>query len=174
MIIAYIKKILHKLVLAERSPTKLALSFCLGVYLAFSPFVGLQTWLVFPICWLFKLNVTVTLSTLYLVSNPFTMVPIILVGYMFGQWLFDKVLHIDAIAYNPAWLNSFIDFLAKYVVDLKKHLGVDICFWCYMIGANILAILIAIALYPIMKRLFKKLVLQIHGNLENNENNNAK
>src|SRR5581483_4812060 len=116
MIKEYIKKAIVKLVLAESSAEKLTLSFCLGVYLAFSPFLGFQTWLVFPLCWIFRLNITVTMTTLYIVSNPFSMIPIILAGYFVGELLLIKILHINATAYNPSWLTWLLDFLARYVI----------------------------------------------------------
>lgn len=163
MLKEYIKKILYKLVLAERSPTKLALSFSLGTFLAFSPFLGLQTWLAFPLCWISGLNVTVTLTTLYVISNPFTMIPIIISGYMFGSWLFNSVMNLDMIRYNPKWVDSFLGFLARYVIDLKKYLGTQLCFWCYVFGATILAVTISLILYPIMKRVFTHIVRKIHG-----------
>lgn len=159
----YVKQILHKLILAEKSPTTLALSFSLGAFLAFSPYLGLQTWLVFPLCWILKLNITVTMTTLYLISNPLTFVPIVLTGYWVGQWFLIKLLKIDAIAYNPTWLSSLLNFLARYVIDLQKYLGFTICFWCFFIGAHIVGILIAILLYPIMKHVFSKLLDKYHG-----------
>lgn len=161
--IEYIKKILHKLILAEKSPEKLAFSFSLGCFLAFSPYLGIQTWLIFPLCWIFKLNITVTMTTLYLVSNPFTFVPIVMADYFTGYWFLVKFLHIDAIAYNPSWLAGLLNFLSKYVVDLQKYLGFTICFWCFFLGAHILGILVGCLLYPIMKPIFTKLVNHFYG-----------
>ncbi len=157
----YIKKFLYKLVLAEQSAKKLTASFALGVYLAFSPFIGLQTWLVFPLCWLLRLNITVSLATLYVVSNPVTMIPIIISGYMFGEWLLVKCLHITFLTHSPAWVSTFLDFLARHVFDLKKHLGLSICFWCYVVGANILALLVSSVSYLLMKPVFSKLITQL-------------
>ena len=96
----YLHTFLRKLVLTETSVQKLTLSFCLGAFLAFSPYIGLQTWLTFPICWFFRLNVTITLASLYLISNPFTMVPIIIAGYALGKWLlinFHRCIDIESL-----------------------------------------------------------------------------
>lgn len=159
MIKKYIKKVLDKLILAEKSPTKLTLSFCLGAYLAFSPWLLLQTWLVFPLAWILKLNATVAMSSLYLISTPITFPFIIIIDYMFGTWLFESVLKINAVAYNPSFMQSLNNFLNKYI-NLEKYLGSNICFWCYIIGANILGLFIAVIAYPIMKPIFKRLVKQ--------------
>lgn len=169
----YVNSVLKKLILAETSVQRLALSFSLGGFLAFSPYIGLQTWLTFPICWIFRLNVTVTLAALYLISNPFTMVPIIIVGYAFGTWLFTDLFHISIGQYNPSWLDSFVKFLAKHAINLEKLLGTKICFWCYFIGAHILAIAVALILYPLMINIFSKLIQQVEEE-KKDENNYPK
>jgi uncharacterized protein (DUF2062 family) len=169
----YVNSILRKLIKAETSVSKLAWSFSFGGFLAFSPYLGLQTWLTFPFCWLFGLNVTVTLASLYLISNPITMVPIILAGYGFGRFLLIDIGRFNILAYNPEWLDSMVKFLAKYVVDLEKLFGAKICFWCYVIGAHILGFIVALALYPVMKKIFSKLMIEDKIE-DNNENNYAK
>lgn len=163
MIKNYILKVLNKLVLAERSVTKLTLSFCLGASLAFSPYVGVQTWLIFPLCWIFGLNVTVSIGALYLISNPFTMLPIILGDYMFGYWLVN-FFNLQFLKQNPVWVAGAINFINKYFFDLEKALGADFCFWCFFLGAHILSITVFIVLYPIMKRLFKMILARTTHN----------
>lgn len=166
MIMKYIKNFLYKMVLAERSPKKLALSFCLGSFIAFTPTIPFQTPLMFFLSWLFRLNTTVTVGAAYLVNPPIpiTIIPIYVANYLFGSWLLEKVLGINMINYNPAWISKFNDFLLRYI-DLKKYIGgSEICFWCLIIGGIILPFIVSLLLYPIMKRIFSKLVFNLHKN----------
>lgn len=157
MIKKYIKKVLDKLILAEKSPTRLTLSFCLGAYLAFSPWLLLQTWLVFPLCWILRLNATVTMASLYLISTPITLPLIIIVDYFIGSWFLYNLLNINAAAYNPGFMESLNSFINKYI-NLEKYLGSNVCFWCWIVGGNIVGLLVAVIAYPIMKPIFKKLI----------------
>jgi uncharacterized protein (DUF2062 family) len=162
----YIKKILHKLVLAERSPTKLTLSFCLGNFIAWSPTIPLQTPLIFLLSWLFRLNTTVTFTTVYIINNPLTMVPLYVADYMFGVLLFHKVLGLDLIRYNPSWVDKFNAFISRYI-NMEKYIGGGpFCFWCLMLGGLILPLLISIVLYPIMKPVFTKFVARTYKDKE--------
>lgn len=172
------KKFIYKLIASEKSVTKLALSFCFGVFIACTPVMPLipvQTLLIFLLSWLFKLNTTVTFATVYLINNPFTMIPIWFLDYMFGFWLLNKVLKIDMIKYNPQWIDSFSAYLSKYV-DLAKITGGDsLCLWCLIIGGLVLPLILGLVLYPIMKIVFSFLIKKIDHNIENsNENYSAK
>lgn len=158
---AYIKKVLDKLVLAERSPHKLALSFCLGNFIAWSPTIPLQTPLIFILSWLLRCNSAVTFTTVYIINNPLTMVPLYALDYAFGVFLFHKVLGMNLEQYNPSWIEKFNAFLSRYV-DMKKYLGGgEFCFWCLLLGGLILAFLVSAALYPLMKRLFTRLIAEL-------------
>ena len=88
LIVEPFKNFFEKLVLKERSPRILALSLCIGVYIAFCPFVGFHTVLVFALSWILSLNFSVTLASSVFVNNPWTMVPIYSVDYVFGDWIF--------------------------------------------------------------------------------------
>lgn len=156
----HIKSILYKLVLSEKSPSKLALSFCIGNFIALSPTIPLQTPMAFALSWIFRLNPTVVVTTLYIINNPFTMIPIYVVDYMFGVWFFEKFLRFDIIKYNPSWVEHFNIFLSKYI-DLKKYLaGSEFCLWCLLMGGLILSGAISIIIYPLMKLIFKKVLKQ--------------
>lgn len=160
-----IRKILDKLVLAERSPRKLALSFCLGNFIAWSPTIPLQTPLIFLLSWILRLNATVAVTTLYIINNPLSMVPIYVADYMFGVALFHKILGINLNQYNPFWIDKFNVILSRYI-DMKKYFGGgELCFWCLLLGGLILSLSISVVLYPIMKRIFTRLVKKIHKDI---------
>ena len=147
---------LKNLVLKERSPEKLTMSFAIGVYIAICPFVGLHTAMIFVFAWFFRLNTAVTFATGYVVNNVFTAIPIFLGDYAFGYWLLHKVLHLKTEAINPAWATGINEFL-------YAKLGIPhACFWSFMVGGNIVAIVLAVVSYPLIKPVFKRLVAEIY------------
>src|SRR2546422_11400139 len=65
----------HKVLVLEDTPERIALGFAVGVFLAFSPFLGLHTLLGLTLAFLFGLNRVAVLVGLF-VNNPWTLVPI--------------------------------------------------------------------------------------------------
>ena len=158
----WIKKFFLKLILHERSPDKLAISFCVGNYIAFSPFICFHCIMVFAFSWMFRLNLAVTFATTYFINNIWTAIPVYTADYIFGHWLVYKLFHLNLEPFTPRWMQAITLFL-------EQKLGLpQPCFWSFLIGGNILGIIISIAVYPGIQRLFKKLVHQ------NNENLSAK
>lgn len=150
----FVKKVMDKLIAAERSPERLARSCCVGIAIATSPFITLQTWIAFPIAWIFGLNTIVIITVLYVVNNPFTMVPIIVADYACGYWLIDRLMGIDLVAYNPSWV-AWIN--AKIGPYLQQYLGVtSFCFWCYIIGGLIFCAICSLPFYVPLRNYFRK------------------
>lgn len=138
-----IKQFVYHLALKERSPHKLALSCCLGIYIAFSPYVGFHTILIFLLSWLFALNPVVTFTSSYIFNNPWTMVPLYLADYLFGKW-FLCYIGIDAMAINPSWMSWINE-------PLQHYTGISgISFWAFMVGGNLLGIIFSVILYPVL------------------------
>lgn len=145
------------LVLKERSETLLAFSFCFGIYIAFSPFVGLHTIMTFVLAWLLRLNLAVTFAGSLLIHNPWTTIPVYGIDYLFGEWLLKTVCGLDTLAMNPTWMQSLNNSLGAY-------LGMpQISFWSFMVGGNVLGIIFSLLLYPIMKRFFARLITQVYA-----------
>ena len=124
------------------SVDKLTLSFCIGVYIAFSPFPAGHTIMMFLFKWMFNLNFPI-LFVATSINNPWTMVAFYSLDYFFGYW-FVHVL----MGFNPGWAIS----LAKIFGSGK------ICVWSFFIGGNILGILAAIIAYPFVHIMFRQLV----------------
>jgi uncharacterized protein (DUF2062 family) len=82
-----VQKFFKKCMGSETSAHKLALSFCLGAYIAFSPFLGLHTAMVFVLGWLSRLNIPIIMAATHVVNNPWTMVPIYSADYGIGYYL---------------------------------------------------------------------------------------
>jgi len=152
MIIARVTRFLKSLLLKEPSSHKLALSFSMGVYIAFSPFIGFHTIMVFIFAWLFRLNWAVVFAGSCLVNNPWTMIPIYTLDYVFGVWLFQGWLQCDLAATNPSWMCWINGQLVHY-------LGLpNVSLWAFIIGGNLLGILVSVMLYPMLRFLLLHLM----------------
>lgn len=158
--IQYLKKWFEGLLLKERSIEKLSASFCLGAFIAIAPIIPLQTPLLLVFCWLFGLNAAVSVAALYLINNPFTLVPIYIMDYAVGVWFFKKVVGIDLVQYNPWWIDRFNAFLSRYI-DVEKYLGAELCFWCLLAGGFMMALMVSLPLYPLLKRALTRLAAQL-------------
>ncbi|MBU4270167.1 DUF2062 domain-containing protein [Candidatus Dependentiae bacterium] len=148
-----IKATLKKAFTDGWSVKKLTQSFCTGIYIAFSPFPGLHTGMMFAAKFLFKLNFPILfLATSF--NNPWTMVAFYSFDYFFGYWLIHTFL-----GFNPTWTIS----LARIFGSGK------ICIWSFLVGGNILGLLFAFAFYTPVYFLFKGLVKKFKKNYENNK-----
>lgn len=157
MVIERIKKVFKQLLLKERSPKKLALALSVGIYIAFSPFPGFHTLMVFAFSWLMSLNVGIVLASSMIVNNPWTMVPVYGSGYVLGEWMCTKTLGVDMCMYNPSWITVFNGWVAKYT----GMAGISL--WSFIIGGNVLGIGLAVALYPLLHRVCVRLANEHHN-----------
>lgn len=157
----FIKNFFNRIIPPEVSIKKLSLSFSTGVFIAFSPFIGVHTLMIIIVCWVTGLNLAVTLATSYLINNPWTVLPIMAADYIFGHWLFTKVFNLDLSNYDPAWMEFVNNHIGKY---LQQYLGLEkLCLWHFVIGGHILALILALISYPFAKRLFKGLIHETHS-----------
>lgn len=150
-----IKNMLYNLMLKERCPDRLALSLSLGVYIAFCPFVGLHTVLVFAFAWLLSLNALLLLAISNGINNPLTMLPIYASGHMTGNWLLQSLCGYDASRLDPSWMQWFNMRVVETIGIPKLSLT------AFMIGGNLLGLLIAIFLYPITQTIFRTIGLKV-------------
>ncbi len=163
-IMEFVRKRLEKMLLAESSCERLAASFCVGTFIAIAPIIPLQTPLLFLVSWLFGLNAGVTFAAVYIVNNPFTLIPIYIIDYAMGVWFF-KTIGIAVEQYNPSWVAGFNTFISRYV-DIKKYLGADFCLWCLLVGGLIFALMVSLPLYPLLKRMCNKLARELEKRKE--------
>jgi len=127
---AYITNVFKRLVLKERSPRMLALSFCVGVYIAFSPYLFMHTAMIFVFAWLFSLNFPAVFAAAYLVNNPWTLVPIYTADYFVGEFLLRTVCGLNTLQLNPSWMS----FINKPIVQYTGINGIS--FWSFMLGGQ--------------------------------------
>lgn len=149
MIIQKIKQFGKKLLLTETSIRKLALSISLGIFIAFSPFVGLHTFMAIALCWLLSFNLVVTIAVSSLINNPWTMIPVYGCDYFFGKWL-GHLCRIDLMLCAPPFFLNIFEPVGCYL-GLPSH-----SLWTFFVGGNVLSVLLAFGMYPPIKWFFEK------------------
>jgi uncharacterized protein (DUF2062 family) len=137
-----LKSMIEKALKAGSSPEKLSLSFCMGLYIAFSPFPGVHAVMMVAANYLFKLNFPL-LFAITSINNPWTMIPVYTLDYFVGYWVVHSLLGIE-----PSLTISLAQVFG----------GGSICLWSFLVGGNILGLTAALVAYPIVSTLFKKLV----------------
>ncbi len=139
----------------EQSPEKLARALTLGLWIAFSPFLGLQTPLIFIIAPLMGLSSFIVFTTVYVVNNPWTMIPIIVLDYYVGYFIVEKWLGFNLHAYNPGFMTWVNEKLQRY---LSSYLGTaPLCFWCFICGGLVVSLIVASISYPILRYCCKRI-----------------
>jgi uncharacterized protein (DUF2062 family) len=137
--------VFKKALLSGSTPKRLARSFCMGVYIAFSPFPGGHSIMMLLSKYLFDLHFP-TLFLITSINNPWTMLPFFSFDYAFGYWVVHSLLGLE-----PSLVLSW----ARLFGSAK------ICVWSFLIGGNILGIVAAFACYPFIHRLFKKMATRV-------------
>lgn len=125
---------------ASSSPSQLATSFSVGIYVAFSPFPGFHSALLLLLRFFFPLISFPVMFFACALNNPWTMIPFYALDYGVGYW----VVHV-LFGYNPSLVFS---------LD-KVGMSGKLCLWSFLIGGNFLGIGVALISYPIMKRFFE-------------------
>lgn len=151
-----------KLVLGERTPKKLAIACTLGIFIAFSPLIGLHWLLTIILAWMFGVNVAVVYVAAHIVNNPLTMVPLYLGDYAVGLWVCDKLFQSNLVNHNPSWM--------QWLNVKLSCMGIsNLSLWAFIIGGHIVAIAASVIAFPFLIRFFNKIIKNArHGiNYEN-------
>src|SRR5215211_3091611 len=82
----------RRLLAIDDPPERTALAFTIGIFIAFSPFLGLHTIMATVIAFAFRFN-KVAIYTGTFINNPFlTLVPIIIASYAIGALIMGRPL----------------------------------------------------------------------------------
>lgn len=115
------------------SPNQIAAAFALGIFIAFSPTIGLHTLTCFLFAWMFRLSKLVVLTAAF-INNPWTIVPM----YGFCLWLGVRITGGDltspSIAWNELTLKNAYGILEPYL-------------WPFVAGTLVVGLAAAIAAY---------------------------
>jgi uncharacterized protein (DUF2062 family) len=139
---------LRRLLAIDDPPERTALAFSIGVFIAFSPFLGLHTIMATALAFLFRFNKIAIYSGTF-VNNPFlTLVPIILASYATGALFMSKPMALPAegleLLKDPHLLTG------DYWSRLFKH-SWDVLL-PFAIGGMTLSVVCSLAAYPLTLR----------------------
>ena len=142
---------LRRLLALDDPPERTALAFSVGVFIAFSPFLGLHTITATVLAFAFRFN-KVAIYTGTFVNNPFlTLVPIILASYAVGAFLLGRPL-----ALPPGGLELLREphlLTASYWHALfEQFWGVLLPF---TVGGMVLSVVCSLAAYPVTLKLLR-------------------
>jgi len=129
----YIRERIRALLELDDPPHKLALAFALGVFVAFSPTVGLHIVSCFFLAWVFRVSKVVVLSASF-INNPWTVVPL----YGFCIWFGIKITGNDVPVPHIAWNELTI---STVYFTVKPYL------WPFIAGTLVLGTVAAILSY---------------------------
>ena len=131
---------LRRLLALDDTPERVALAFSVGVFLAFSPLLGLHTILGLTIAFVFGLNRAAVLIGVF-VNNPWTIVPIYTAGAYLGWFLFGTPAApaLPDMQWSHIWTTGFWRNILTNGSVVKPLL----------LGTTILSFLAAAASYPL-------------------------
>ncbi len=141
----------RRLLALDDPPERTALAFSIGVFIAFSPFLGLHTILATLIAFLFRFNKLAVYSGTF-INNPFlTLVPIIVASYAIGAFVLGRPLRIPAegieLLKNPHLLT--VEYYRKLFRE-SWHIV-----WPFAIGGMTLSVVCSLIAYPVTSSLLR-------------------
>jgi len=146
-----IKDLIKKLFHVEDTPERTALAYSIGIFLGFSPFLGLHTLGGITIAFLFGLNRVAVLLGVWS-NTPWWIVPYYVAATWVGMWITgfridrETLQDIFQLGMEKGFLGS--DFWSS----LTPHGGFLLSF---MIGSSVLAALLSVAVYPLTLKWIK-------------------
>ena len=142
----------RRLLTLDDPPERTALAFAIGVFIAFSPFLGLHTIMATLVAFIFRFNKIAIYSGTF-INNPFlTLVPIIIASYAVGAFILGQPLRISSegldLLKEPHLLTG--DYYRKLVRE-----GSEIV-WPFTIGGTVLSVVCSLIAYPVTFWLLRK------------------
>ncbi len=123
-------KIIFKL---DDSPGQLACAFALGVFIAFSPTIGLHTITCIVLAWMFRLSKLVVLTAAF-INNPWTIVPMYGFCLWFGTKITGSATAVPSINWNEITFRNAYEILTPYL-------------WPFVTGTVVVGLIAAVAAY---------------------------
>jgi uncharacterized protein (DUF2062 family) len=139
----------RRLLAIDDPPERTALAFSIGVFIAFSPFLGLHTIMATALAFLFRFN-KIAIYTGTFVNNPFlTLVPIIIASYGVGAFILGRPLRIPdeglELLKNPRLFTG--DYYRSLFVQSWNTVV-----WPFSVGAMALSVVCSLVAYPLTLR----------------------
>ncbi|HEX8853123.1 MAG TPA: DUF2062 domain-containing protein [Pyrinomonadaceae bacterium] len=142
----------RRLLAIDDPPERTALAFSIGVFIAFSPFLGLHTIMATALAFFFRFNKIAIYAGTF-INNPFlTLVPILVASYAVGAFILGRPVRLDAekmrLLSDPHLLSG------QYWRALLSHVG-DVLL-PFAIGGTALSVVCSLAAYPVTLRLLRR------------------
>ena len=139
----------RRLLAIDDPPERTALAFSIGVFIAFSPFLGLHTIMATALAFIFRFN-KIAIYTGTFINNPFlTLVPIIIVSYGVGAFILGRPLSIPdeglELLKNPRLFSG--DYYRLLFVQSWNNIV-----WPFSVGATALSVVCSLLAYPLTLR----------------------
>ena len=138
----------RRLLAIDDPPERTALAFSIGVFIAFSPFLGLHTIMATFIAFVFKFNKIAIYTGTFLNNPPLTLVPIIIASYAVGAFFLGKPMEIPAegleLLKNPHIFSG--DYYRRLFVESLTILEP------FALGGMILSVVCSLLSYPLTLR----------------------
>ena len=135
----------RRLLAIDDPPERTALAFSIGVFIAFSPFLGLHTIMATVVAFAFRFNKIAIYAGTFLNNPPFTLVPIIIASYAVGALILGRPLSIPEegvrLLKNPAIFSG----------DYYRQIFVQSWYLVepFALGATVLSVVCSLLAYPI-------------------------
>ena len=144
-----IRATFRRLLAIDDPPERTALAFSIGVFIAFSPFLGLHTIMATAVAFIFRFN-KIAIYTGTFLNNPFlTLVPIIIVSYAVGAFFLGRPLSIPdeglELLKNPRLFSA--DYYQQLFFQSWNHIV-----WPFSVGATVLSVVCSLLAYPLTLR----------------------
>ena len=141
----------RRLLAVDDPPERTALAFSVGVFIAFSPFLGLHTIAATLVALVFRFNKIAIYAGTFL-NNPFlTLVPIIAASYAVGALLLGRPLRLPGEGWRL--LSEPHLLTAAYWRQLGAHLW-DVVV-PFSVGGLTLSVVCSLAAYPVTLKLLR-------------------
>ena len=141
----------RRLLTLDDPPERTALAFAIGVFIAFSPFLGLHTIVATLVAVLFRFNKVAIFAGTF-INNPFlTLVPIIIASYAVGAFLLGQPLRI-----SPEGIDLLKEphlLTAGYYRNLFRE-GWQVV-WPFTVGGMVLSVVCSLVAYPVTSWLLR-------------------
>ena len=138
----------RRLLAIDDPPERTALAFSIGVFIAFSPFLGLHTILATFIAFVFRFNKVAIYTGTFVNNPPLTLVPIIVASYAVGAFFMGRPLRIPPegveLLKNPHLLTG--EYYHRLFV---QSLSVVVPF---ALGGMVLSVVCSLIAYPLTLR----------------------
>jgi uncharacterized protein len=142
---------LRRLLALDDPPERTALAFSIGVFIAFSPFLGLHTIMATALAFIFRFN-KAAIYTGTFINNPFlTLVPITVASYAVGAFVLGRPLGLpeeglkllrEPHLTDPAYWRALGAGWSQVLLP-------------FAIGGTLLSVVCSLAAYPVTLRLLR-------------------